>query len=57
MEKQKQQSVDTLQGGPCFPWVGAKRRLLPPLTDALPDEFGQMKTDVEPFVGGGALFF
>ena len=53
MEKQKQQSVDTLQGGPCFPWLGGKR----PLTESLPEDFGQMKTYVEPFVGGGALFF
>ena len=29
-------------GKPCFPWVGGKRRL---------------ETYVEPFVGGGALFF
>lgn len=57
MEKQKQQSVDTLQGGPCFPWLGGKRRLLQTLTESLPEDLGQMKTYVEPFVGGGALFF
>ena len=44
-----------LQGKPCFPWVGGKRRLLPVLTESLPADFGKMETYVEPFVGGGAL--
>lgn len=46
-----------LPGKPCFPWVGGKRRLLPVLTESLPKDFGNMETYVEPFVGGGALFF
>ena len=46
-----------LPGKPCFPWVGGKRRLLPVLTESLPIDFGKMETYVEPFVGGGALFF
>lgn len=44
-------------GGPCFPWVGGKRRLLPILGESLPADFARMKIYVEPFVGGGALFF
>ena len=44
-------------GGPCFPGVGGKRRLLPILSESLPADFAGMETYVEPFVGGGALFF
>lgn len=44
-------------GGPCFPWVGGKRRLLPILSASLPEDFARMESYVEPFVGGGALFF
>ena len=46
-----------LPGKPCFPGVGGKRRLLQVLTESLPKDFGNMETYVEPFVGGGALFF
>lgn len=42
---------------PCFPWVGGKRRLLPVLIESLSADFEKMETYVEPFVGGGALFF
>ena len=56
MEKKKS-STANLPGKPCFPWVGGKRRLLPVLIESLPKDFGQMDTYVEPFVGGGALFF
>ncbi len=57
MEKEKKSSPVNLPGKPCFPWVGGKRRLLPVLIESLPKDFGQMDTYVEPFVGGGALFF
>ncbi len=53
-EKKKNNSPT---GKPCFPWVGGKRRLLPVLTGSLPGNFSEMETYVEPFVGGGALFF
>lgn len=49
--------TEGLQGKPCFPWVGGKRRLVPILVENLPDNFEKMETYVEPFVGGGALFF
>lgn len=57
MEKVKKSSPVSLPGKPCFPWVGGKRRLLPVLIESLPKDFGQVDTYVEPFVGGGALFF
>lgn len=39
---------------PFAKWVGGKTQLLPALTMRLPEQIG---TYVEPFVGGGALFF
>lgn len=57
MEKLKKNSLTALPGKPCFPWVGGKRRLLPVLIESLPEDMGQVTTYVEPFVGGGALFF
>ena len=57
MEKVKKSSPAALPGKPCFPWVGGKRRLLPVLIESLPKDFEQMDTYVEPFIGGGALFF
>ena len=56
MEKKKT-SAGCLPGKPCFPWVGGKRRLLPVLIQSLPENITEMETYVEPFVGGGALFF
>ena len=56
MEKKKTSS-GCLPGKPCFPWVGGTRRLLPVLIQSLPENITEMKTYVEPFVGGGALFF
>ncbi len=39
---------------PFLKWVGGKTQLLPPLLSYTPDQFN---TYIEPFVGGGALFF
>ncbi|GAB4309472.1 MAG: DNA adenine methylase [Promethearchaeota archaeon] len=39
---------------PFLKWAGGKRQLIPQLSRLLPDEF---EGYVEPFVGGGALFF
>jgi len=41
---------------PFLKWVGGKRRLLPTLSALLPEGVERMR-HVEPFVGGGALFF
>ncbi len=40
--------------GPFLKWVGGKTQLLPALLSYTPDRFN---TYIEPFVGGGALFF
>ena len=39
---------------PFIKWVGGKRQLIPQLSKFLPDTFN---TYIEPFVGGGAIFF
>ena len=39
---------------PFLKWAGGKRQLLQQIDDYIPDNFGKY---VEPFVGGGALFF
>lgn len=39
---------------PFVKWVGGKRALLPQLDRLLPENIG---TYLEPFVGGGAMFF
>lgn len=55
-----------MQNAPCnYPakpfikWVGGKRQLLPVLVSKLPDFFDASNeiTYIEPFVGGGAMFF
>ncbi len=57
MENLKKNPNVQMNGTPPFPWVGGKRRLLPELIKNLPNDLDQRKIYVEPFVGGGALFF
>ena len=46
------------QAHPFIKWVGGKGQLLSQLENALPVELGDESfTYVEPFVGGGAMFF
>jgi len=44
---------------PFVKWAGGKRQLLPNIIDNLPNELieNKIKTYIEPFVGGGAVFF
>ena len=44
---------------PFLKWAGGKKQLITGIEARLPDELrsGQIKTYVEPFVGGGAIFF
>src|SRR3989344_9138202 len=39
---------------PLLKWAGGKTQLLDELLPKLPDEYGRF---IEPFIGGGALFF
>ena len=39
---------------PFLKWVGGKRSVLPELLERMPSEYSEY---VEPFIGGGALFF
>jgi DNA adenine methylase len=47
-------AVEPPAARPLLKWVGGKGRLLPELLKRVPKTFG---TYLEPFVGGGALFF
>lgn len=38
-------------------WAGGKRRLLPQIKQFLPSNIGEIDTYIEPFFGGGAVFF
>jgi len=42
--------------GPFLKWAGGKQRLVPRLKKLLPKDFAQLRY-IEPFVGGGAMFF
>ena len=43
---------------PFLKWAGGKTQLLPEIALRLPDDFAQnITTYVEPFLGGGAVFF
>jgi DNA adenine methylase len=48
--------VHEIHCAPFFRWVGSKRRLLPELISRLPEDY-RARRHIEPFVGGGALFF
>ncbi|MBJ7898645.1 MAG: hypothetical protein GC158_01720 [Cyanobacteria bacterium RI_101] len=44
---------------PILKWAGGKGQLLPQIAPYFPPELktGEIETDVEPFVGAGAVFF
>ena len=45
---------ENVKGRPILKWAGGKQQLLPHLLSRVPQNFNQY---IEPFVGGGALFF
>ena len=51
-----QPSLPSRTPSPFLKWAGGKGRVLPQLQPLLPQGIGRMR-HVEPFVGGGALFF
>ena len=44
---------------PFLKWAGGKRQLIPVIEENLPKEMldGTIERYIEPFIGGGALFF
>jgi DNA adenine methylase len=48
-----------IRAKPFLKWAGGKTQLLPDIQELLPPEIGQgrIKRYIEPFVGGGAVFF
>lgn len=44
-------------GRPFIKWLGGKRQLIPAIEGTLPEDFDRCHTCVEPFAGGGAVFF
>lgn len=55
----KIEEFDEINAIPVLKWAGGKGMLLPQITEHLPDKlkFGAIKRYIEPFVGGGAVFF
>lgn len=54
MNAQPQKHLDLPPVKPFLKWVGGKTQLLKELRPRVPSTFG---TYIEPFIGGGALFF
>lgn len=55
----KTEVFDEINAKPVLKWAGGKGMLLPQITEHLPTKlkFGAIKRYIEPFVGGGAVFF
>lgn len=56
---QKIDLKNNVNASPILKWAGGKTQLLPVLTQNYPSKLleGEIKTYIEPFVGGGAVFF
>lgn len=56
--RQKDKTTMNTEAKPFLKWAGGKGQLLPQLDRHLPEELEQQEfTYIEPFVGGGAMFF
>lgn len=55
----KIEQYEVINAKPVLKWAGGKGLLLPQLREHLPNKlkFGAIKRYIEPFVGGGAMFF
>jgi len=57
---QIESGVETQRARPFLKWAGGKTQLLDEIDPRLPSkeiESGQIDTYIEPFIGGGAVFF
>lgn len=54
MEQTLETKKNSVQAKPILKWAGGKTQLLKELTEKIPSSYGRY---IEPFVGGGALFF
>lgn len=54
MEQLLEKRKNIIQAKPILKWAGGKTQLLKELTERVPEAYGRY---IEPFVGGGALFF
>jgi DNA adenine methylase len=59
MSEKLNESITTVEAKPFLKWAGGKNQLLNEIGKRLPEELrsGQIDTYVEPFIGGGAVFF
>lgn len=55
----KNEIFEEINAKPVLKWAGGKGMLLPQITEHLPTKlkFGAIKRYIEPFIGGGAVFF
>ena len=55
----KDELFEEINAKPVLKWAGGKGMLLPQITEHLPTKlkFGAIKRYIEPFIGGGAVFF
>ena len=55
----KNEIFEEITAKPVLKWAGGKGMLLPQITEHLPTKlkFGAIKRYIEPFIGGGAVFF
>lgn len=55
----KAEIFEEINAKPVLKWAGGKGMLLPQITEYLPTKlkFGAIKRYIEPFIGGGAVFF
>ena len=55
----KNEIFEEINAKPVLKWAGGKGMLLPKITEHLPNKlkFGAIKRYIEPFIGGGAVFF
>lgn len=54
-----QKNIETSFAYPVLKWAGGKGQLLPQISEKLPNKLrcGAIKKYIEPFIGGGAVFF